>query len=107
MIVESYRYYTIYTLSLCYFEYYLSFISVFMKGLKEHVDKMNSQSESKIAPAFILGTRRGDPNVGDQETFAPSSDWMPVSFMRVNPILNWYVVFSAAPDFMSINETSL
>lgn len=25
-----------------------------------------------VAPAFILGTRKGDPNCGDQETFAPS-----------------------------------
>ena len=40
-------------------------------------------------PAFILGTRKGDPNCGDQQAFTPSSAWMPVSFMRVNPILNW------------------
>lgn len=41
------------------------------------------------AVAFVLGTRKGDPNCGEQETFAPSSTWMPVPFMRVNPILNW------------------
>ncbi|EGB12248.1 hypothetical protein AURANDRAFT_8492, partial [Aureococcus anophagefferens] len=38
--------------------------------------------------AFVLGTRRGDPNCGDQKAFEPSSDWMP-PFMRVNPILDW------------------
>eukprot|EP00887_Chlorella_sp_A99_P006739 scaffold3.g6739.t1 len=38
--------------------------------------------------AILLGTRRGDPNAGDQETFCPSSaGWPP--FMRVNPILDW------------------
>eukprot|EP00613_Pedinella_sp_CCMP2098_P067981 CAMPEP_0171990390 /NCGR_PEP_ID=MMETSP0993-20121228/276899_1 /TAXON_ID=483369 /ORGANISM="non described non described, Strain CCMP2098" /LENGTH=727 /DNA_ID=CAMNT_0012643399 /DNA_START=41 /DNA_END=2224 /DNA_ORIENTATION=- len=38
---------------------------------------------------FVLGTRAGDPNAGGQQSFAPSSDWMPVSFMRVNPVLDW------------------
>jgi len=38
--------------------------------------------------AFVLGTRTGDPNCGDQRPFEPSSDWMP-PFMRVNPILDW------------------
>eukprot|EP01034_Spumella_vulgaris_P022744 gene22744-28902_t len=42
-----------------------------------------------VSPAFVLGTRKGDPNCGCQETFSPSSDWMPVPFMRVNPILHW------------------
>ncbi|PRW59554.1 FAD synthase [Chlorella sorokiniana] len=38
--------------------------------------------------AIVLGTRRGDPNAADQETFCPSSPgWPP--FMRVNPILDW------------------
>lgn len=37
---------------------------------------------------FVLGTRKGDPNCGNQQAFAPSSDWMP-PFMRVNPILDW------------------
>ena len=36
--------------------------------------------------AFVLGTRRGDPNAGNQGAFAPSSSYMP-AFMRVNPIL--------------------
>jgi hypothetical protein len=35
--------------------------------------------------AFVLGTRKGDPNSRGQETFAPSSDWLP-PFMRVNPV---------------------
>ena len=30
-----------------------------------------------VCPAFVLGTRRGDPNCGDQQAFAPSSTWMP------------------------------
>eukprot|EP01038_Epipyxis_sp_PR26KG_P009445 gene9445-12726_t len=55
------------------------------QGIKQHIESM----ESKAAPAFILGTRTGDPNCGNQETFSPSSTWMPVSFMRVNPILKW------------------
>ena len=38
--------------------------------------------------AFVLGTRKDDPNAGSQGLFAPSSDWMP-PFMRVNPILHW------------------
>lgn len=42
------------------------------QGLKEHVEGMKRKSGSDIAPAFILGTRKGDPNCGEQETFAPS-----------------------------------
>ena len=38
--------------------------------------------------AFVLGTRRDDPNAGGQQFFSPSSDWMP-PFMRVNPIIEW------------------
>ena len=34
--------------------------------------------------AFVLGTRKADPNAGGQQFFEPSSDWMP-PFMRVNP----------------------
>jgi len=37
---------------------------------------------------FVLGTRAGDPNCGNQQRFEPSSNWMP-PFMRVNPILDW------------------
>ncbi|KAH8060508.1 hypothetical protein JL722_4611 [Aureococcus anophagefferens] len=49
----------------------------------------NGRAASKPRPlAFVLGTRRGDPNCGDQQAFEPSSDWMP-PFMRVNPILDW------------------
>lgn len=55
-------------------------------GLKRHVESM--RAEGHDTPAFVLGTRRGDPNCGDQESFAPSSSWMP-PFMRVNPILDW------------------
>lgn len=56
-----------------------------VEGLKRHVDSM----QVKSSPAFILGTRKGDPNCGSQETFSPASAWMPVAFMRVNPILMW------------------
>jgi len=38
--------------------------------------------------AFVLGTRSGDPNAGNQGIFAPSSSYMS-PFMRVNPILEW------------------
>ena len=27
--------------------------------------------------AFVLGTRKADPNAGGQQFFEPSSDWMP------------------------------
>ena len=40
------------------------------------------------ATAIVLGTRRGDPNAGGQDTFCPSSPGWP-AFMRVNPILSW------------------
>ncbi|EED95802.1 predicted protein, partial [Thalassiosira pseudonana CCMP1335] len=38
--------------------------------------------------AFVLGTRKDDPNAGSQGIYAPSSHYMP-PFLRVNPILNW------------------
>ncbi|KFM27689.1 FAD synthase [Auxenochlorella protothecoides] len=44
--------------------------------------------ESTSVKAILLGTRKGDPNAVDQETFCPSSaGWPP--FMRVNPVLHW------------------
>lgn len=67
----------------------------FVKGLERSVE------DSRGKPlAFVLGTRKGDPNCGDQEVFAPSSDWMP-PFMRVNPILSWTYgqVWSFLADF--------
>jgi len=39
--------------------------------------------------AFMLGTRKGDPNAGDQNMFALSSWGDMPSFMRVNPIIHW------------------
>jgi FAD synthetase len=54
-----------------------------VQGISEYMEN------SKSGPlAFVLGTRKGDPNCGDQQFFSPSSSWMP-PFMRVNPILNW------------------
>ncbi|GAB4821656.1 hypothetical protein N2152v2_008702 [Parachlorella kessleri] len=38
--------------------------------------------------AIILGTRKGDPNAGDQDTLCMSSVGWP-AFLRVNPILDW------------------
>ena len=55
----------------------------FAQGLKQCIE-----TEGGAALAFLLGTRKGDPNCKEQETFAPSSTWMP-PFMRVNPILDW------------------
>lgn len=55
------------------------------KGLEYHIKDMTNDSRPV---AFVLGTRKGDPNCGEQEHFTPSSPWMP-SFMRVNPILHW------------------
>lgn len=53
----------------------------FKKGLEQLLQQTHVQ-------AIILGTRRGDPNAAEQETFCPSSaGWPP--FMRVNPILEW------------------
>jgi hypothetical protein len=37
-------------------------------GIKKQVEAMG---EGKV-PAFVLGTRKGDPNCGNQETFSPS-----------------------------------
>jgi len=58
-----------------------------VSGLSQHVASM--QTAGLRSPAFVLGTRRGDPNCGNQQAFAPSSSWMTCAFMRVNPILDW------------------
>lgn len=55
------------------------------KGLAEIIESRGSEGSHL---AFVLGTRQGDPNCGDQSYFSPSSSWMP-PFMRVNPILRW------------------
>ncbi|KAJ8611382.1 hypothetical protein CTAYLR_006498 [Chrysophaeum taylorii] len=55
----------------------------FVAGLTNIVDRTAPR-----ALAFVLGTRQGDPNCGEQQQFEPSSPWMP-AFMRVNPILHW------------------
>jgi len=55
----------------------------YVDGLKNLVETTTPR-----ALAFVLGTREGDPNCGDQKPFEPSSEWMP-AFMRVNPILDW------------------
>lgn len=45
-------------------------------------------SETVMPMAFVLGTRESDPNAIGQDSFCPSSHWMP-PFMRVNPVLDW------------------
>ena len=53
----------------------------------------NNNNNNNIPPppyplAFVLGTRKDDPNAGSQGVYAPSSHYMP-PFLRVNPILDW------------------
>eukprot|EP00798_Chlamydomonas_sp_ICE-L_P018517 gene18517-25020_t len=53
----------------------------FKKGLETYIAENSTQ-------AILLGTRRGDPNAGNQDFFCPSTEgWPP--FMRINPILDW------------------
>jgi len=47
-----------------------------------------SSSTTPFPLAFVLGTRKNDPNAGSQGIYAPSSHYMP-PFLRVNPILDW------------------
>ena len=54
-----------------------------VQGITEYMDQPHMGNL-----AFVLGTRKGDPNCGEQQFFSPSSSWMP-PFMRVNPILEW------------------
>jgi 3'-phosphoadenosine 5'-phosphosulfate sulfotransferase (PAPS reductase)/FAD synthetase len=65
---------------------YLLFVDD-MQGLCEHLEK---HSVDQRPMAFVLGTRKGDPNANGQAHFCPSSSWMSgPAFMRVNPILDW------------------
>ena len=48
----------------------------FAQGLQRCVDTYG-------AKAFVLGTRKTDPNAVGQEAFSPSSEWLP-PFMRVS-----------------------
>ena len=58
--------------------------SKFKEGIQQCIDEQPGQQL-----AFVLGTRDSDPNARGQESFSPSSDWLP-PFMRVNPIIHWY-----------------
>ena len=61
----------------------------FAEGLKILVENNYLPGSNMTFPmAFVLGTRRSDPNAAGQDHFAPSSHWMP-PFMRVNPVLEW------------------
>lgn len=78
----------------CVHEYDLDMIA-FAQGIKfneglEVLVRHNIPPQSSVTfpMAFVLGTRMGDPNAGDQGHFAPSSHYMP-PFMRVNPIIQW------------------
>jgi 3'-phosphoadenosine 5'-phosphosulfate sulfotransferase (PAPS reductase)/FAD synthetase len=63
--------------------------SSIIKGLNEIIQaKKETGGDHQQHLAFVLGTRKGDPNCGDQSFFSPSSSWMP-PFMRVNPIIGW------------------
>ena len=53
----------------------------FSQGIASCIAEHGSQ-------AFVLGTRKGDPNAAEQQLFEPSSDWMP-PFMCVNPAIYW------------------
>jgi FAD synthetase len=57
-----------------------------IQGLERYI---HSLSDPNPIVAFVLGTRAGDSNAAGQDVFCPSSLWMPVPFMRVNPILKW------------------
>lgn len=51
----------------------------------------SSSTSSSVTPhplAFVLGTRKDDPNAAGQDVYAPSSSYMP-PFMRCNPIIDW------------------
>jgi len=61
--------------------------SIFTCGFVEGLEQVVAGA-GPASLGFVLGTRRGDPNCGVQESFSPSSDWMP-PFMRVNPVLTW------------------
>eukprot|EP00803_Ostreobium_quekettii_P000689 evm.model.scf_314EXC.14 EVM.evm.TU.scf_314EXC.14 scf_314EXC:82576-94060(-) len=51
-------------------------------------DGISNMVENGNIQAFVLGTRRGDPNGHDQACFCPSSrGWPP--FMRINPVFEW------------------
>jgi len=50
--------------------------------------QQSSISTTPFPLAFVLGTRKNDPNAGSQGIYAPSSHYMP-PFLRVNPILDW------------------
>ncbi len=74
----------------------------FMEGLRYLVERnfipgmdgysfRNNVRSYRSAPhplAFVLGTRKNDPNAGSQGVYAPSSTYMP-PFLRCNPILDW------------------
>jgi len=59
------------------------------KGITRHIDDLSASGLK--SPAFMLGTRRGDPNSAGQQAFSPSSQWMP-AFMSTCLVASSYVV---------------
>jgi len=57
----------------------------YVQGLTYLVD--NNSDGGPLS--FVLGTRFGDPNAGNQGYFSPSSANYGPPFMRVNPVLDW------------------
>ena len=55
-----------------------------VQGIAQHIEGMKASNLN--APAFMLGTRRGDPNSADQQAFSPSSEWMPAFMSKLHSL---------------------
>jgi len=71
----------------------------YQDGVKSGLAHLVEQNPRTLA--FVLGTRQGDPNSGEQGAFAPSSSYMP-PFMRVNPIITW--TYGQIWQFINLHE---
>mmetsp|Transcript_13292 Transcript_13292/g.22444 ORF Transcript_13292/g.22444 Transcript_13292/m.22444 type:complete len:336 (+) Transcript_13292:139-1146(+) len=67
----------------------------FIEGVQELIDDLNLK-------AFVMGTRRGDPNGAEQDAFCPSSPGWPL-FMRVNPIIDW--TYNEVWEFLRVTKS--
>ena len=75
-----------YDLNMVAFDQSIKFADGLSSVVSTNYIGQTADSSRPFPMAFVLGTRRGDPNAGNQGAFAPSSSYMP-AFMRVNPIL--------------------
>ena len=75
-----------YDLNMLAFDQGIKFADGLSSVVSANYIDQKAESSRPFPMAFVLGTRRGDPNAGNQGAFAPSSSYMP-AFMRVNPIL--------------------